>query len=184
MMRMAILAGAAGLALFIGGATADQKDERLPAFFLALRDAPNPLVAQQAEMAIWSIWAETGDPALDRILAEGIAAMAERRFSTALARFDDLIRRRPDFAEGWNKRATLYYLMQDYPASLADIDRTLELEPRHFGALAGLGLVNAALGRDAAALDAFERVLHLYPLDNTARVNRAVVKKRLDEKSL
>ena len=90
----------------------------------------------------------------------------------------------PDFAEGWNKRATVHYMMGNYEASLADIDRTLELEPHHFGALAGLGLVNIELERDEAALDAFERVLKVTPQSQSAKINIEIVKQRIKDKSI
>ena len=90
----------------------------------------------------------------------------------------------PDFAEGWNRRATMYYLSGDYLKSLADIDHVLELEPRHFGAISGLGVVNMALERIEAARDAFERVLSLYPLNMPAQENLKLIKKRLDESDI
>src|SRR5262249_19098858 len=77
--------------------------------------------------------------------------------------FSEMVERKPKFAEGWNKRATVRYLARNYEGSLTDIDKTLALEPRHFGALSGLGMVNMALGRDEAALAAFQRAFALYP---------------------
>ena len=85
---------------------------------------------------------------------------------------------------GWNRRATLYFLAGDYAASLADIEHVLELEPRHFGAISGLGVVNMALERYAAARDAFERVLSLYPLNVPAQENLKIVKKSLDDREI
>ena len=104
--------------------------------------------------------------------------------ATALKIFDAIVRKAPGFAEGWNKRATVHYMMGNYEASLADIDRTLELEPHHFGALAGLGLVNIELERDEAALDAFERVLKVTPQSQGARHNIEIVKQRIKDKSI
>jgi tetratricopeptide (TPR) repeat protein len=89
--------------------------------------------------------------------------MSGQDLDDALAAFDELVRLAPDFAEGWNKRATLHYLMGNLSASLADIDRTLKLEPRHFGALSGRGLVYLALGREEPALAAFDAALAIYP---------------------
>jgi tetratricopeptide (TPR) repeat protein len=130
------------------------------------------------------MWFEAGEPELDRLMAEGASAMDAQDFQTALGRFDAIIGKRPDFAEGWNRRATLYYMMGDYQKSLADIDRTLELEPRHIGALSGLGLVNLQLDRDEAAADAFRRVLDIDPQNVNAKKNLAIVNDFLKRKSI
>jgi len=83
--------------------------------------------------------------------------------AAALGAFDEIIRLAPGFAEGWNKRATIHYLLGNYDASAADIESTLALEPRHFGALSGLGLVRIAQGDEAKALEAFEAALAVHP---------------------
>jgi tetratricopeptide (TPR) repeat protein len=174
------------ICLQMAGATAqaDQADPRLPALFQRLHDTANANIARLTEFMIWQIWGESGKPDLDRLMAEGDAAMSDEDYPTALKKFNRVIAARPDFAEGWNRRATLYYLTGDYAASLADIDHVLELEPRHFGAISGLGVVNMALEHDAAARDAFERVLSLYPLNIPARENLKLVKKRLDDSAI
>ena len=89
--------------------------------------------------------------------------MNHRAFEAALTSFNTVIEMRPDFAEGWNKRATLYYLVGEFERSIADVERTLALEPRHFGALSGLGLINMALERPVEALAAFEAALAVHP---------------------
>jgi tetratricopeptide (TPR) repeat protein len=175
-MSLAFLAG--------NPACADQTDARLPTMFEGLRAASSEADAAKIERSIWRIWAETGDPKLDLMLAGAADSMSKGDLRTALAGFNLLIAAKPDFAEGWNKRATLYYLAGDFPASISDIDRTLELEPRHFGALAGLGLINLALDRPEAALDAFERVLRIYPANRSAKQNLDYVRRRIDENSL
>ncbi|WP_374372089.1 tetratricopeptide repeat protein [Dongia sp.] len=136
------------------------------------------------EFMIWKIWGESGIPQVDALVTEGEAAMGADDFETAEQRFDAAIQERPDFAEAWNKRATLHYLAGQYQKSLDDIQKVLELEPRHFGALSGLGLVNLALSRDAAARDAFERVLVLYPANQAARFNLQEIEKRLRENEI
>jgi tetratricopeptide (TPR) repeat protein len=130
------------------------------------------------------IWSRSGDADLDKVFAVGSHALAIGDLLTALTIFDAIVRNAPNFAEGWNKRATVHYLMGNLEASLADIDRTLELEPHHFGALAGLGLVNVKLERDEAALDAFERVLKVTPQSQSARQNIEFVKQRIKDKSI
>jgi tetratricopeptide (TPR) repeat protein len=170
--------------LAVPPALADQTDPRLPELFQRLRDTTNRNIARLTELMIWQIWGESGKPDIDRLMKEGEAAMGAEDYATALKKFDAVIAARPDFAEGWNRRATLYYLTGDYAKSLADIDQVLELEPRHFGAISGLGVVNMAQSHDDAARDAFERVLSLYPLNVPARENLKVVKKRLDDSAI
>jgi tetratricopeptide (TPR) repeat protein len=159
---LAWLATAATLTFTLPGIGA-QADPRLDDLFSRLKSAQSPLESRFIEQAIWQIWLVSGDPAVDRLMAKGIEAMSSQDFENALAAFDEIVRLAPGFAEGWNKRATLHYLMGDLAASLADIERTLALEPRHFGALSGRGLVNLALGREAEALAAFEAALVVYP---------------------
>jgi tetratricopeptide (TPR) repeat protein len=163
-------------------AFADQKDERLPDLFTQLKQAPDADTATAIEQKIWRIWFESGSAELDALLAEGADAMGSNDFKTALDRFNLIIKKRPDFAEGWNRRATLYYLMGEYKQSLADIDRTLQLEPRHIGALSGLGLVNTQLDKLEAAEDAYKRVLAISPRNAGAQRSldavRAAIKKR------
>jgi tetratricopeptide (TPR) repeat protein len=167
-----------------GMAAGDQKDARLPALFDALQAAADPMTAMEIEAKIWTIWLEANDPAIDKLMREGSEAMGIQRFGTALEKFNAIIAQRPDFAEGWNKRATLYYLMGNYEQSLADIDHTLELEPRHIGALSGLGLVNMKMEREEAAADAFERVLKIDPQNGSAKNNLDIVQEILKRKQI
>jgi len=168
----------------VGIAPADQKDARLPALFNDLKTAPDPEKATEIEAKIWTIWLEAHDPAIDKLMTEGSEAMGTQRFGTALEKFNAIVAQRPDFAEGWNKRATLYYLMGNYEQSMADIDRTLELEPRHIGALSGLGLVNIRMEREEAAADAFERVLKLDPQNGSAKNNLTIIQEILKRKQI
>ena len=183
-MRHALAIFIALLGLGLADARSDQTDPRLKDLFEKLRTAPTPEAAAPVEAKIWTIWADSGDSDLDQVFAVGTRALAIGDVTTALKIFDTIVRKAPDFAEGWNKRATVHYMMGNYEASLADIDRTLELEPHHFGALAGLGLVNLELDRDEAALDAFERVLKVTPQSQSARHNIEIVKQRIKDKSI
>lgn len=160
---------AAALLLLAAPAVADQIDPRLPALFAQLKASPEAAAAAEAQ--IWEIWSETIDPESAELLAQGTAAMGTRSWPTALERFDALVKRSPNFAEAWNKRATLYYLMGDYPDSAADIQRTLALEPRHFGALSGLGLIFMAIGKPEPAIESFEAALAIHPWLPGARQN-------------
>ncbi|HVJ42291.1 MAG TPA: tetratricopeptide repeat protein [Dongiaceae bacterium] len=170
--------------ILVRPALADQRDSRLPDLFHQLQQAKSPSEAMTIEGTIWAIWAESGDKELDRLLTEGTAAMSIHDFATALSDFDAVTNRAPQFAEGWNKRATSLYLIGDLQASLEDIGRVLKLEPRHFGALAGLGLVNLGLDREEAARDAFQQVLKIDPMNLAAKANLKAVQQQIDDKSI
>jgi tetratricopeptide (TPR) repeat protein len=143
---------------------ADQTDPRLDRLFDKLRQAEVFSIAHATEQRIWAIWHERPDqPAVAETMAHGLRAMRESALDAALDAFDTAVGLAPDFAEAWNKRATVHFLLGDYPASIADIRRTLELEPRHFGALSGLGLINLRLDRKVEALEAFEAALEVHP---------------------
>ena len=145
--------GAAGTAL------ADQNDPALDGLFRDLKAAQSPQQVRQIEVQIWTLWFDTGSEEMDRMLLAGDRAMSRGQFDRSYALLNGVIELLPDLSEGWNRRATLRYLMGDYEGSIADIDETLKREPRHFGALSGLGLCHIALGNEEEAINAFERAL-------------------------
>ncbi|MGQ0675737.1 MAG: tetratricopeptide repeat protein [Rhodospirillales bacterium] len=165
MTRKTIVAALAALALALmpQAAPADQTDKQLPSLFAKLKLARSPAEAQPIEAAIWRRWGETQDDDARFPFMRGLESMEEQEFKEALRYFTEAVRRAPRFAEAWNKKATIEYLLGDYAASVASIERTLALEPRHFGALSGLGLINLQLDRDEAALKAFEAALEVHP---------------------
>lgn len=142
---------------------AGQNDPRLDPLFDALHEAGSPEEAAPVEQAIWQIWLMSGNGAVDAHMLRGIRAMGARDYAAARSEFDAVIAAQPDFAEGWNKRATVGFLLGELDASVEDIAHTLELEPRHFGALSGLGLIHLQLGREREALKAFEAALEIHP---------------------
>lgn len=152
--------------LSVGSAArSDQNDDRLPALFDILRTAASPDHARQIEGQIWLIWSQLPeDEATAEIFQNGVSKLTQRAFAEALDAFDQVTKRAPDFAEGWNKRATVLFLMQDFERSITDVERTLALEPRHFGALSGLGLIYLNLDRPKDALLAFEQALEIHPM--------------------
>lgn len=156
-------------ASLIATALADQKDPRLPALFESLSKAPDSDEAAQIDAKIWDIWDNADDPNLETLLVQGTQAMENGDYWTALQDFNIIIEQRPEFAEGWNKRAALYYLTGEYEKSLADIDRTLKLEPRHMCALSGRGLVDMKLERYEDAMTAYQRVLDIDPQIKASR---------------
>jgi tetratricopeptide (TPR) repeat protein len=163
MRRTAWLAVLLGSVLVAMTARADQTDTRLEPLFEVLRASDDLGKVGSAEEAIWNIWMESGDDEADELLRQGSIQMQFRQFGAALSMFNAVIEAQPDFAEGWNKRATLFYLMGEYQRSIADCERTLELEPRHFGALFGLGLIYNELEQETKAIAALERALMVHP---------------------
>jgi len=138
----------------------------------ALRDA-DPEVRTRAQAALWAIWLRSGDPEVDALLQRGIALMEQGRLPEAAAVFGDVIARAPGFAEGWNKRATVYYLMGEYDRSLADCEEVIRRNPIHFGALSGFGLNYLEKGDLPRAVEYFERALAVNPnLDQVAAARR------------
>jgi tetratricopeptide (TPR) repeat protein len=165
-------------------AAADQTDPRLDHLFDILKKTTNSFEAQAAEQQIWLLWMASPDDTVNLLMARGVDAMSAQDLETAFKVFTDMVEIAPDFAEGWNKRATVLYLLGAYPESIADIDRTLELEPRHFGALSGLGLWNVELEHDDAALDAFERALTVNPHMAGVRANAEMMRQRIEDKKI
>jgi tetratricopeptide (TPR) repeat protein len=117
-------------------------------------------------------------------MEEGTDAMAVQDYKTALADFTRMVTIAPDFAEGWNKRATVLWLLGDYEGSMADVDKTLALEPRHFGALWGLGTMDAALDREEEAITAFERALAVNPHLEGVSEQIEALKQRIKDKQI
>lgn len=159
---MAWMASAATLS-FALPTSGGQNDTRLTPLFHALKNSASAEDAEPIEARIWAIWTQSGDQNIDRLMTIGLSEMATQRYEQALAAFNSIIQQKPDFAEARNKRATLFYLLGDYQRSTEDIDRTLALEPRHFGALSGLGLIALAVGEKKRALEAFEAALNIHP---------------------
>ncbi len=143
--------------------------ERLDTLFSELRRSRNEQAAQRVANRIWREWFRSGSDSVDLLMQWADAAMKERRFDAALDFLDQVVVLAPDYAEGWNRRATVHFMMDDYGKSLADIERTLRLEPRHFGALGGLAQIMMALDRKERALEAYMRLLEVYPMMRSAQ---------------
>src|SRR6201997_505121 len=135
------------------------KTRGLDFLFGALKAAPDEASAKHVEAKIWAIWLHTPSDTVALLMTRAKAAMDAQNSDVALKLLDAVVRLRPDYIEGWNRRATLYYLRNDYARSLADIAQVLAREPRHFGALAGLGMIMQDLGDEKRALDAFRKAL-------------------------
>jgi tetratricopeptide (TPR) repeat protein len=158
---------------------ADQTDRRLDVLFETLKTTADRATARTTQAEIWRIWINSGRHEIDALMVDGIAAMGNQRLDDAITIFGEITERAPEFAEGWNKRATAYYLNQDYLSSVQDIQHTLVLEPRHFGAISGMGLIFLARGDEAGALAAFEAVLAINPHSPGTRERVEELRKRL-----
>ena len=128
----------------------------------ALYDS-DPEVRLHAEAAVWQLWSRSGDAEADRLLKSGIQRMEDGQLRQAVEVFTRVTERKPEFAEGWNKRATAYYLIGDYEHSLKDCAEVIKRNPQHFGALSGYGMIYLRLGRPETALGYFERALEINP---------------------
>jgi tetratricopeptide (TPR) repeat protein len=170
--------------LAAGPARADQTDARLGPLFAELKKTADPEVGSKLTEEIWGIWLETSDPEARARLKRGGEEMDEEDFDAALGDFNKVVEIAPKFAEGWNRRATLLYLMGDFDGSVRDIEKTLALEPRHFGALSGLGLIYLQLEKDEAALKAFTQALEINPFLAGAQHNIVEIKKRLKDRGI
>src|SRR6201996_8655885 len=131
--------------------------------FGALKAAPDEASAKHVEARIWALWLQTPSDTTALLMVRAKAAMDAQQMDVALKLLDGVVKLRPDYVEGWNRRATLYYLQNDYVHSLEDIEQVLVREPRHFGALAGLGMIMQDLGDEKRALDAFRKALAINP---------------------
>ena len=131
--------------------------------FGALKAAPDEASARHVEARIWAMWLQTPSDTAALLMTRAKTAMDAKNIDVALKLLDSLVKLRPDYIEAWNRRATLYYLKNDYRHSLEDIQQVLIREPRHFGALAGLGMIMQDIGDDKRALDAFRKALAVNP---------------------
>jgi tetratricopeptide (TPR) repeat protein len=133
-----------------------------PVLIAALRDADD-VVRALAEHSVWQVWSRSGDPQVDALFQIGLEQMQRGAGPAAIETFGQIISHKPDFAEGWNKRATVYYLVGEYRKSAADCDEVLKRNPSHFGALSGYGMIWLRLDEPARALERFEQALAVNP---------------------
>ena len=142
---------------------ADQNDPRLNNLFEKLYETENQQEIRSLISDIWNIWYEVDDPKVIEYFEKGIQAMNIRNYPLAIRFFNNLIEEDPNFAEGWNKRATVHFMMGNFDQSMQDIIKTLELEPRHFGALDGMGLIFIHQGQFQQAIDVYDKMLEIFP---------------------
>jgi tetratricopeptide (TPR) repeat protein len=160
----------------------EQRNELLDRLFGRLQTAKSDAEAKAAEQAIWGLWTHSGSATDDILLEQAVKAMNSRHYSEAIQILDALIEHAPEFAEAWNKRATVNYITGKLDRSLSDIDKVLELEPRHFGALSGLGMIRRDRGDERGALEAFRDALAINPYMSNVRDAVKLLEKDLEQK--
>ena len=150
-----------------------------PLLLKRLRDE-SPFVRGFAEQGLWRLWSRSGDPSIDALMARGAEEMQAVRLTAAIRTYSEVIGRKPAFAEGWNRRATAYYLAEEFDKSIADCRQVLKRNRAHFGALSGLGQIYAALERYEDALDWFRRALVVNPNMAGVEANIREIEERLE----
>lgn len=145
--------------------------------FEELLTAPSEAEANDVALDIWASWMESGSDAADLVMQRGVNAQAAGELDLALELYDRVLAIQPEFAEAWNRRATVYLAQRNYGEALRDVNEALRLEPRHFGAWGGLGAVMESLGSTNEARAAYEKALEIYPLFPTAKQGLARIQR-------
>jgi tetratricopeptide (TPR) repeat protein len=151
--------------------TAQTSEERLDKLFADLRRTTDEAKARRIASQINTLWSQSGSATVDLLMQWANAAMLERRYPSAIDFLNEAIALDPEYAEAWNRRATVYFLQKDYAHAMYDINRTLELEPRHYGALTGMAAILRLRGLKEQALKAYEQALIVYPMMRDAQKN-------------
>jgi len=149
--------------------TASEPGQRVDKLFAELKRATSERAAERISQRIWQEWLRSGSASVDLLMQWSQKAIDDKKYDVAMDLLDQVVTLSPTYAEGWNRRATLHFAMDNYSKSMADIARTLELEPRHFGALGGMATMLKNAGRSDAAIRAYERVLEVYPMMRSAQ---------------
>ena len=160
---LAALAGTVAPNFVVAPALAQSQAQQLDELFAALKSAPDQAAARRLASEIWTLWTQPDDPVLAERMAQVLSRLGMADLGGAVALLDQMVADYPDYAEGWNQRATVNFLLGRYDESLADIERTLQLEPRHFGALAGRSLIYLQLDERDLALEAIRQALDIHP---------------------
>ena len=137
--------------------------KNLDFLFGALKAAPDATIAKAVEERIWAVWAVSRSDTTNLLMVRARAAVEKHDIDLALKLLDAIVKIKPDYVEAWNRRATIHFMKKDYGRALADIREVLKREPRHFGALSGLGLILQDIGEDKQALEVYRRALAVYP---------------------
>jgi tetratricopeptide (TPR) repeat protein len=139
------------------------RTHNLDFLFGALKVAPDDTSAKAIEERIWALWMVSRSDTATLLMTRVKTAIEQKDTDLAIKLLDAIVKIKPDYVEAWNRRATIYYMKKDYGHSLADIREVLKREPRHFGALSGLGLIMQDIGDDKQALEVYRRALAVHP---------------------
>lgn len=161
------------------GESVVETGDTLDRLFAKLRKDPRHSSASATAKMIWREWMDSGSKTINLLMRWTASAIAKEDHAQALDLLDQVTVLAPEYAEGWNRRATLYFTMKDYGRSLSDIEATLALEPRHFGALSGLAVIMQQVGNDKAALKAWYQVLEIYPANQQAQKSVVELEEKL-----
>ena len=167
--------------LFAFSIKADQNDARLENLFEILSKTESDIQINEVTSSIWDIWYETNDPLIEADFYRGLESMRTGDLLMAVAFFTRVIDKNPNFAEGWNKRATVYYMLGKFDASMMDIHETLKLEPRHFGAMDGMGLIFIHLEQFDKAIDIYDQMLKIFPNNSFTKQKKEMLINRSSE---
>ena len=173
--------------LFCGNVIADfqDRDINLNQLFYQLKKSNNTYAAFEVEIKIWNIWStHPTQKKLTKSLAKGSDLISKGEWEKSYKVFSTIIDVAPDWAEGWNKRATVLYLMGRYQESLNDIDEVLKRESRHFGALSGQGLVQIELKNYEKAIESYQEAEKIYPLISSAKIMIPQLKKLIKDEAI
>jgi tetratricopeptide (TPR) repeat protein len=155
------------------------KAARLDQLFADLKRERNEKAAERIAGHIWNEWFQSGSASIDLMMQWSQKAIENQKFDVALDFLDQVVTLQPSYSEGWNRRATVHFMMKNYGKSMSDIDHVLQLEPRHFGALSGLAQIMAETGHKQSALEAWQRVLGIYPMMRSAQDQVATLSEEL-----
>jgi tetratricopeptide (TPR) repeat protein len=159
--------------------------EQLDSLFDMLKNAKDQSEAENTENLIAALWLKSGSDTVDLLMEWTQQAVKDKNYPLALDYLDRIVTLKPDYVEGWNTRATVYYMRDDYGRALADIEKTLRLEPRHFGALTGLGTILREIGEEQRALEVYRRVIALDPhLDSVQKAIKELSGKGAEGRAL
>jgi tetratricopeptide (TPR) repeat protein len=139
------------------------RTRNLDFLFGALKAAPDADSAKQVEARIWALWTASGSDTANLLMTRAKTAIEGGDLDLAIKVLDSIVKLKPDYVEAWNRRATLHYMRKDFGASLEDIRQVLSREPRHFGAMSGLGMILQEFGDEKRALEVFRRALEVHP---------------------
>ena len=171
--------------LFFGHANSEERELKLNKLFNQLKNNSNTLVAFEIEMKIWNIWStHPSQKNLTQLLENGSNLMKQHKLNKAHETFSKVISLDPNWAEGWNKRATVLYMLGKYQESQEDINEVLKLEKRHFGALSGQGMVQIELKNYEKAINSYKEVQKIYPSMQSPKIMIPRLKELIKSKSI